>query len=45
MTSDIITAWQRDGETMERQYFGGSKITADVDCTMKLKEALMGRNV
>ena len=36
-----ITSWRIDGETMETMtdYFGGSKITADGDCTMKLKEA------
>ena len=37
MTSDPITSWQIDGETMETvgDYFGGSKITA----AMKLKDA------
>ena len=36
MTSDPITSWQIDGETMERVVdfnFLGSKITADVDCS------------
>ena len=33
MASDLITSWQINGETMEpmRDYFGGSKITADGD--------------
>ena len=40
MASGPITLWQIDGETMETVtdfIFGGSKITADGDCTMKLK--------
>ena len=34
MASSLITSWQIDGETMEtvRDFFGGSKITADGDC-------------
>ena len=42
MDSSPITLWQIDGETMEtvRDFiFLGSKITADGDCTMKLKDA------
>ena len=42
MTSDPITSWQIDGETMEtvRDFiFLGSKITADGTPAMKLKEA------
>ena len=42
MASGPIASWQIDGETVEsvRLYFwGGSKITADGDCTMKLKDA------
>ena len=38
----IITLWQIDGETVEtvRDFIlGGSKITADGDCSMKLKDA------
>ena len=37
-----ITSWQIDGETMETVtdfIFLGSKITADGDCRMKLKDA------
>ena len=42
MASCPITSWQIDGETMEivRDFiFGGSKITADGDCSHKLKDA------
>ena len=37
-----ITSWEIDGETVETVsdfIFGGSKITADGDCSMKLKDA------
>ena len=40
MTSDPITSWQIDGETMETVtdfVFLGSKITADGDCSYKIK--------
>ena len=40
MASDPITSWQIDGEIMEtvRNFnFGGSKITADGDCSHKIK--------
>ena len=42
MASRPITSWQIDGETMEtvRDFiFLDSKITADGDCSMKLKDA------
>ena len=42
MASGPITLWQIDGQTLETVadfIFGGSKITADGDCTMKLKDA------
>ena len=42
MASGCITSWQIDGETMEMVtdfIFLGSKITADGDCSMKLKDA------
>ena len=42
MASSPITLWQIDGETLETVtdfIFGGSKITADGDCIMKLKDA------
>ena len=40
MASGPITPWQKDGETMERVtdlIFLGSKITADGDCSHKIK--------
>ena len=39
MASGPITSWQIDGETVEgeRLYFGGSKITADGDCSPEIK--------
>ena len=42
MASGPITSWQVDGETVETVtdiILGGSKITADGDWTMKLKDA------
>ena len=41
VASGPITSWQRNGKTMEtvRVILGGSKITADGDCNMKLKDA------
>ena len=42
MASDPITSWQTDRETVETVtdfIFGGSKITADGDVAMKLKDA------
>ena len=49
MASGPITSWQIDGETMETVgyfIFGGSKITADGDCSHKIKRRmLLGRKV
>ena len=49
MASGPITLWQIDGETMEtvRDFiFGGSKITADGDCSHEIKRRLLlGRKV
>ena len=42
MASGPITSWEIDGEKVEMVthfIFLGSKITADRDCTMKLKDA------
>ena len=42
MASGPITSWEIDGETMETMsdfILGGSKITADGDSAMKLKDA------
>ena len=44
MASGPITSWQIDGETVEivRDFnFGGSKITADGDCSHKIKRCLL----
>ena len=38
MASSPITSWQIDGETVADFIFLGSKITADGDCSMKLKD-------
>ena len=49
MASCPITPWQIDGETMETVadfIFGGSKITADSDCSHEIKRCLLlGRKV
>ena len=49
MASDPITSWQMDGEIMERVtdfILGGSKITADGDCSHEIKRCLLlGRKV
>ena len=49
MASGPITSWQIDGETMEtvRDFIlGGSKITADGDCSHEMKtRLLLGRKV
>ena len=36
MTSGPITSWQIDGETVRDFIFGGSKITADGDCSHEM---------
>ena len=49
MTSSPITSWEIDGETVETVsdfIFGGSKITADGDCSREIKRCLLlGRKV
>ena len=49
MASGPITSWQVDGETVETVadfIFGGSKITADGDCSHEIKRhLLLGRKV
>ena len=43
MASSPITSWQIDGKTVEtvRDFiFGGSKITADGDCSPEIKRCL-----
>ena len=49
MASGPITSWEIDGETVETVSdfnFGGSKITADGDCSHEIKRhLLLGRKV
>jgi len=49
MASGPITLWEIDGETVETMsefIFGGSKITADGDCSQEIKRRLLlGRKV
>ena len=49
MASGPITSWEKDGETVEIVsdfIFGGSKITADGDCSHGIKRcSLLGRKV
>ena len=49
MASGPITSWQIDGETVETVtgfIFGGSKITADGDCSHEVERSLLlGRKV
>ena len=50
MASSPITSWQIDGETVETVAdfnLGGSKITADCDCSLEIKTSfqLLGRKV
>ena len=40
MASSPITSWQIDGETMADFIFGGSKITADGNCSHEIKKRL-----
>ena len=37
MASGPITSWEIDGETVANFSFGGSKITADGDCSHQIK--------
>ena len=44
MASSPIISWQIDGETVETMadfILGGSRITADVDCSHKIKRHLL----
>ena len=49
MASGPITSWQIDGKTMETVtdfIFGGSRITADGDCSHEIKRCLLfGRKI
>ena len=44
MASGPITSWQMDEETVSDLILGGSKITADGDCSHEIK-TLLGRKV
>ena len=44
MASGPITSWEIDGETVETEadiILGGSKITADGDCSHEIKRCLL----
>ena len=46
MASGPITSWEIDGETVSDFIFGGSRITADGDCSHEIKRRLLlGRKV
>ena len=46
MASGPITSWEIDGETVSDFILGGSKITADGDCSREIKRCLLlGRKV
>ena len=49
MASGPITSWEIDGETVKTVsdfIFGGSKITADCDCSHEIKRRIfLGRKV
>ena len=41
MASGPITSWEINGETVSEFILGGSKITADGDCSHKIKRRLL----
>ena len=41
MVSGPITSWETDGETVSEFILGGSKITADGDCSHEIKRCLL----
>ena len=46
MAAGPITSWEIDGETVSDFIWGGSKITADSDCSHEIKRRLLlGRKV
>ena len=46
MASSPITSWEIDGETVSDFILGGSKITADGDCSHEIKRhLLLGRKI
>ena len=44
MASGAIISWEVDGETVAEFIFLGSKITADVDCSLEIKGSLLLRS-
>ena len=40
MASGPITSWEIDGKTVSDFIFGGSRITADGDCSHEIKKTL-----
>ena len=46
MVSGLVTSWEIDGETVSDFIFGGSKITANGDCSHEIKRhLLLGRKI
>ena len=46
MAFSPISSWEIDGETVSDLFWGGSKITADGDCSREIKRRLLlGRKV
>ena len=46
MASGPITSWEIDGKQCQTLFFGGSKISADGDCSQEIKRhLLLGRKV
>ena len=45
MASSSITSWQIDGEIVTDFIFGGSKITADGDCSHEIKRHSLGEKL
>ena len=43
MSSGPITSWEIDGKQCQTLFFGGSKITADGDCSHEIKRCLLLR--
>ena len=41
MASGPITSWEIDGETVSEFILGGSKITADSDCSHEIRRCLL----
>ena len=41
MAGSPITSWQIDGQTVRNFILGGSKITADGDCSHEIKRRLL----